>query len=48
MTVITMAGVLGVFGMLVFPLFIIIWQGFLLLGIGIAVQIDSAKSSAEQ
>ena len=24
------------------------WQGILLLGIGIAVQIDSAKSSAEQ
>ena len=48
-TVITMA---GAFGGLVF-IFIdeslfILWQSILLLGIGIAVQIDSAKSSAEQ
>ena len=48
-TVITMAGALGglVFIFIDEVLFIL-WQPILLLGIGIAVQIDSAKSSAEQ
>ena len=47
----TLAGLLGglilsqVFGAF---LMFLIWQPILLLGIGIAVQIDSAKSSAEQ
>ena len=54
-TVITMAGVLGglvsIFLAELTPTFVnlfLVWQGILLLGIGIAVQIDSAKSSAEQ
>ena len=48
-TVISMAGALGglVF-MFIGELIFILWQPILLLGIGIAVQIDSAKSSAEQ
>ena len=53
-TVISMAGVLAVLVPmplpelpLTFPTLFKIWQGFLLLGIGIAVQIDSAKWPAE-
>ena len=49
-TTITLAGLLGGLILLIdwVALLFWIWQPIVLLGIGIAVQIDSAKSSAEQ
>ena len=49
-TTITLAGLLGGFILLIDweALLFWVWQPILLLGIGIAVQIDSAKSPAEQ
>ena len=49
-TTITLAGLLGGLILLIdwVALVFWVWQPILLLGIGIAVQIDSAKSSAEQ